>query len=187
MANFSASSLFAGVNAGVMNSYAILSNLYSDGITQKNLSKAMTNTTLLSSNYGTTFASYLAQNFGSIDKNNDGTLQSGEVETLMNQISSKGLTRAQVSQLGGMAGMSAKAQAAIMDHFNDMDTNHDGYVNSGEVQAYILQSKLENRKEKDLNRMINHTSLFYADENADDKTYSSLLSYKRLQDDDDDT
>ena len=35
MANFSASSLFAGVNAGVQNSYAILSNLYSGGLTLK--------------------------------------------------------------------------------------------------------------------------------------------------------
>ena len=69
MTNFSASSLFAGVNAGVMNSYAVLSNLYKDGLTQKNLSQAMTNTNLLTSSYGTTFASYLSQNFGRLDKN----------------------------------------------------------------------------------------------------------------------
>ena len=41
MAKLNGSSLFAGINAGVTNSYAILSNLYSDGLTQKNLSKAI--------------------------------------------------------------------------------------------------------------------------------------------------
>ena len=40
MSKLSGSSLFTGVNAGVANSYAILSNLYSDGLTQKNLTKS---------------------------------------------------------------------------------------------------------------------------------------------------
>ena len=182
MANFSASSLFAGVNAGVMNSYAVLSNMYSDGLTQKNLSKAMTNTNLLATQYGTTFASYLSQNFGRLDKNSDGTLSSKEVNNLMNQISNRGLSRDQVSTLGSMSGISAETQATVIDHFNDIDTNHDGYVSSAEVQAYILQSKIENRKQEDTNRMINKTSLFYGDEDKDDNS-TSLLSYKWLQDD----
>ena len=74
MSTFSASSLFAGINAGVTNSYAILSNMYSGGLTQKNLSQAMSNTSILTSTHGSTFASYLSQNFGTLDKNNDGTL-----------------------------------------------------------------------------------------------------------------
>ena len=183
MANLSASSLFSGVNAGVRNSYAVLSNMYSDGLSQKNLSKAMTNTTLLQSPYGTTFASYLSQNFGTLDKDGNGKLSEKEVNKLMDQISNKGLTREQVTSLGAMSGISANTQATIMDHFNEIDTNHDGYVNSGEVQAYILQSKLENRKQEDNQKMINRTSLFYGDDNADSKTYTSLLSYKWMQDD----
>ena len=182
MTNFSASSLFAGVNAGAMNSYAILSNLYSDGLTKKNLTQAMTNTNLLTSAYGTTFASYLSQNFGTLDRNGDGKLSDKEVNKLMNQMSSRGLTRDQVTSLGGMSGISASTQGTILDHFNEIDTNHDGYVNSAEVQAYILQSKIENRKQDDTTKMINRTSLFYANENASDES-TSLLSYKWLQDD----
>lgn len=182
MANFSASSLFAGVNAGVRNSYAVLSNMYSGGLTQKNLSQAMTNTNLLASPYGTTFASYLSQNFGTLDKNSDGKLSNKEVDKLMNQMTNKGLTRDQVSSLGGMSGISANAQSTILDHFTDIDTNHDGYVSSAEVQAYILQSKMENRKQKDINHMINKTSLFYGDDKKDDDS-TSLLSYKWIQED----
>ncbi len=182
MANFSASSLFAGVNAGVRNSYAVLSNMYSDGLTQKNLSKAMTNTTLLQSPYGTTFASYLSQNFGTLDKDGNGKLSGKEVDKLMTQMTNKGLSRDQITSLGGMSGISANTQSMIMDHFNDIDTNHDGYVNSAEVQAYVLQSKLENKKQEDNQKMINRTSLFYGDDKAD-STYTSLISYKWLQDD----
>lgn len=182
MANFSASSLFAGVNAGVQNSYAVLSNLYSGGLTQKNLSQAMTNTSLLASPYGTTFASYLSQNFATLDKNGNGKLSEKEVNKLMTQISNRGLTRDQVSSLGGMSGMSASAQSTVLDHFNEIDTNHDGYVSSAEVQAYILQSKIENRKQKDTNHMINKTSLFYGDDKKDDDS-TSLLSYKWIQED----
>ena len=61
MSKLSGSSLFTGVNAGVANSYAILSNLYSDGLTQKNLTKSLSNNSVLTSQYGTTFASYIAQ------------------------------------------------------------------------------------------------------------------------------
>lgn len=183
MSNFSASSLFAGVNAGITNSYAILSHLYSGGLTQKNLMSALTNQTVLTSGCGASFATYLTQNFSTLDKNGDGKLTEKEINKLTNQVAQRGLTRDQVSSLGGMSGVSAETQATILDHFTDIDTNHDGYVSSAEVQAYILQSKVENRKYEDQERMINKTSLFYADENADSKTSTSLLSYKWLQED----
>ena len=183
MSTFSASSLFTGVSAGVSNSYAILASLYSDGLTQTNLTKALTNTSLLTSSYGTTFASYLTQNFSTLDKNNDGTLSSSEIQSLITQISSRGLTRDQVTTLGSMSGVSTDTQAIIIDHFNDIDTNHDGYVNSSEVQGYIIQSKIENQKVKDTHQKISRTSIFYGDEDADD-TATSLLSYKWLQDSD---
>ena len=183
MSKFNATSLFTGVKAGAMNSYAILSNLYSDGLTRKNLSKALSDKNVLTSQYGTTFASYLSQNFANYDKNNDGILSATEVEKLMTQISTKGLTRDQVTSLGGMAGISSDAQATIMEHFSEMDTNADGYVSSGEAQAYVLQSKLQNQKIKDENKAIAHTSLFYGDDDGEDKMRSSLLSYKWMQDD----
>jgi len=183
MSKFNPSSLFTGVKAGAMNSYAILSNLYSDGLTKKNLTKALSDTNLLTSQYGTTFASYLSQNFGTYDKNSDGVLSADEVQKLMTQISAKGLTRDQVTSLGSMAGISADSQAMILEHFSEMDTNSDGYVSSGEAQAYVLQSKLQNQKIQDENKSIAHTSLFYGEDNAEDKMRSSLLSYKWMQDD----
>ena len=95
-------SLLTGIQAGMSNSYAIISNLYKDGVTQQNLVSAMGNTNLLMSTggMGATFASYLSQNFGTIDKNADGVIGSDEIQTIMGQMSAQGLTRQQIMQLG---------------------------------------------------------------------------------------
>lgn len=177
------SSLLAGIQSGMSGSYSILSNLYSSsgGLTKTNLASALTNSSVLTSGYGNTFASYLNTNFSTLDKNRDGTLSATEVQTLMNQISTQGLTRSQITSLGAMSGISSDMQGTILDHFNDIDTNHDGKVTSGEIQAYNLTSKMERRKVDDENKMIKNMSLFYGN---DDKEFSSsLLSYKWLADD----
>ena len=155
-------SLITGIQAGMSNSYAILSNLYKDGLNQNNLVEAMGNSTLLTSTggMGATFASYLSQNFGTLDKNGDGTLSTNEVQTLMTQIANQGLTRQQITQLGGMSGISADMQGTILDHFSEIDTNHDGKVTAGEIQAYNLTSKMAKRKVEDENTMIKNTSIF---------------------------
>lgn len=174
-------SLISGIQSAMSNSYSILSGLYKDGLTQNNLTEALSNQTLLTSGYGPTFANYLNQNFGTFDKNADGSLSADEVQKIMTQIANQGLTREQITQLGGMSGISADMQGTILDHFNEIDTNHDGKVTSGEIQAYNLTSKMENRKVEDENKMIKNTSIFYGDE--DKEFSSSLLSYKWLKDD----
>ena len=175
-------SLLTGIQAGMSNSYSILSNLYKDGITQNNLVEAMGNTQLITSTggVGSTFAAYLNQNFGTLDKNADGTLSSNEVQKLMTQIANQGLTRQQLTQLGSMSGISADMQGTILDHFAEIDTNKDGKVTAGEIQAYNLTSKMEQRRVEDENTMIKNSSIFYGDD--DKKFSSSLLSYKWLND-----
>jgi len=176
-------SLLTGIQAGMSNSYSMLSGLYKDGLTQTNLVEAMGNSQLITSTggVGSTFASYLNQNFGTLDKNSDGTLSANEVQNLMTQIANQGLTRAQITQLGSMSGISADMQGTILDHFTEIDTNKDGKVTAGEIQAYNLTSKMEKRKVEDENRMIKNSSIFYGDE--DKEFSSSLLSYKWLNED----
>ena len=177
------SSLVSGIQSGLSGSYSILANLYSKsgGLTQTNLAASLTNSSLLTSGYGTSFASYLSSNFSNLDKNKDGKLESNEVQTLTNQIATQGLTRQQISTLGTMSGVSADMQGEILDHFTDIDTNHDGKVTSGEIQAYNLTSRMERNKVNDENNMIKNMSIFYGDS---DKEFSgSLLSYKWLSDD----
>ena len=174
------SSLFSGINAGLSNSFSILSNQYTDGITIANLNKALTNTNVTNTAYGATFASYLNTNFNSVDANHDGKISADEVQKLMNNIATQGLTRDQITTLGTANGMTNSLQQTVLEHFNDIDTNHDGRVTSQEISAYGVNSQAEKQKTADKNRVINNMSLFYGD--STEKYEGSLLDYRYLDD-----
>ena len=148
------SSLFSGINAGLANSFALLSSQYSDGLTLENLNKALTNTNVTNTAYGSTFASYLTTNFNSVDKNADGTISADEIQQLMNNMATQGLTREQIMSLGASYGMSTSLQETVLSHFDDIDTNKDGKVTNQEINAYGVNSEIEKQKIEIICRFI---------------------------------
>lgn len=176
------SSLFTGINAGLTNSYLLLSNQYKDGLTLENINNALTNTNTNNVQYGTTFTSYLSNNFASIDKNNDKTISADEIQDLMNNIARQGLTREQIMMLGASTGMSTSLQETVLAHFDDIDANHDGKVTNQEINAYGVNSKLEKQKIADRNKMINNMSMFYSEGLTEYE--GSMLDYRYLDESD---
>ena len=174
------SSLFTGINSGLSNSFSLLSSQYTDGLTLENLNKALTNTNVTNTAYGSTFASYLTTNFNRVDSNHDGVVSADEVQKLMNNIATQGLTREQIMSLGASSGMSNTLQETVLTHFDDIDANHDGKVTNQEINAYGVNSQVEKQKVADRNRTINNMSLYYGD--SIDKYEGSLLDYKYLDD-----
>ena len=172
-------SLFTGINSGLMNSFTLLNGMYEDGVTLENLANAGTNSNFLTSAYGATFSSYLMNNFGTVDKNADGTISADEIQNLMGQMATQGLTREQIISLGGASGLSGSLQETVLSHFDDIDTNNDGKVTNQEIQAYGINSSLEKQKIEDRNRVVNNMSMFY-DVGADYE--GSMLDYKYLDD-----
>lgn len=174
-------SLFTAVKAGLTNSYNILSNQYTDGVTQENLYKSFSNPNMVNNMQGAAFSSYLSGNFANLDKNSDGTLSADEIQTLMTQMSQQGMSREQISMLGSASGMSGSLLETVLNHFDEIDANKDGKVSNQEIQRYGVTSALENQKIEDRNRMINHMSMFYGDSS---KEYEgSLMDYKYLSKD----
>ena len=173
-------SLFTGINSGLMNSFTLLNGMYEDGVTLENLANAGTNTNFINSAYGTTFSSYLMNNFGTVDKNADGTISADEIQNLMGQMATQGLTREQILSLGGASGLSGSLQETVLSHFDDIDTNNDGKVTNQEIQSYGINSSLEQQKIEDKNRIVNNMSMFY-DVGADYE--GSMLDYKYLDED----
>ena len=89
MANYGA---LSGIYAGLSNTYSVLANQYEDGVTLENILDAQgksSNANIVNSS----FASYLQNNFGSIDKNGDGKISADEMSTLTNTMSAQGLTK----------------------------------------------------------------------------------------------
>lgn len=175
------SSLFSGINAGLTNSFSLLSSQYSDGLTLENLNAALTNTNVTNTSYGSTFASYLTTNFNSVYKNGDGTISADEIQTLMNNMATQGLTREQIMSLGASSGMSSSLQETVLSHFDDIDANHDGKVTNAEINAYGVNSDIEKQKIEDRNRIVNNMSMFYGDDLTEYE--GSIMDYRYLDDD----
>lgn len=168
-------SMFTGINSGFTNAFAQLSGQYTDGITQENLNKALTNGNIVNNPYSATFASYMTNNFNSIDSNRDGVISAEEVQNLMGQMAAQGLTREQIISLAGSSGLSTSLQQTVLAHFDDIDKNHDGKVSNQEIQQYGVESDLEKQKTADRNRIVNNMSMFYDNETNYE---GSLLDYK---------
>ena len=177
------SSLFSGINAGLSNSFALLSSQYSDGLTLENLTSSLTNTNITNTTYGSTFASYLTNNFNSVDANSDGTISADEIQRLMSNMATQGLTREQIISLGASSGMSTSLQETVLSHFDDIDTNKDGKVTNQEINAYGVNSNIEKQKIEDRNRIVNNMSMFYGDDLTEYE--GSMLDYRYLDDDED--
>ena len=144
-------SMFTGINSGLTNAFAQLSGQYSDGVTLENLNKALTNTNYINNGYNTTFASYMTNNFNSIDSDHDGVISAEEIQNLMGQMATQGMTREQIIALAGSSGMSSSLAETVLSHFDDIDKNHDGKVSNQEIQAYGVESDLEKQKISDRN------------------------------------
>ena len=171
-------SMFTGINAGLTNAFSQLNSQYSDGVTVDNLNKALSNTNFINnSGMNATFASYMTNNFNAIDSNTDGRISADEIQKLMSNMATQGLTREQIVALAGSSGIGSSLQETVLNHFDQIDKNKDGKVTNQEIQVYGVESDLEKQKAADRNRLVSNMSMFYEVGTVDD---SSLLDYRYL-------
>ena len=170
-------SLFTGINSGLTNTFAQLASQYSDGLTLENLQTSLTNSNLINTQYGATFASYMTNNFSSLDRDGDGKISADEIQNIMSNMATQGLTREQIMSLGGASGLTTSLQETVLSHFDQIDKNKDGKVTNQEIQAYGVESDLEKQKIADRNRLVNNLSMFY---DSDTDYEGSLLDYRYL-------
>lgn len=170
--------ILSGITAGLTNTYSYLASQYPNGLTLENLTEArgkVSNSNILNQS----FASYLQNNFTSIDKDGDGIISSNEMDNLSNLISTRGLSKAELTQLyaSGSCGLSESTMTKILEHFDEMDTNHDGRITSAEISAYDINASRMAVEDEFNNRRATDMSVFYGSENSSTDTYN-LLSYK---------
>jgi len=175
MSTLNGQSLFTGIASGLNSTYSVLANASTDGVTLKSILAAKNNTALNNS-LNQTFASYIQENFSNLDTDKNGKLSSTELSNLTNMISTKGLTAAQLSQLGTATGMSTKTLEQVLEHFSTIDANHDGKVTTAEISAYNITASMEKKKTEFANKAADNMSVFYGSDTASSTT--SLLDYK---------
>ena len=173
------SNLFAGIYAGLTNTYAQLAAQNPNGLTLQGISDARANQdNLLTLNQS--FASYLQTNFTNIDKDDDGIISPDEMTNLTNMMSAQGLTRAELTQLyaSGTSGLSDSTIQDILEHFDDMDTNHDGRITQEEISAYSVNSARQEKVDEYAHKAATNMSVFYGSESSSDSDSYSMLSYR---------
>ena len=171
----------SGIYNGLTNTYSVLASQYKDkdGVTLENILEAQgksENANILNSS----FASYLQNNFATIDKNNDGQISSDEMSKLTSTMSAQGLTKEQFTQLAlsGNSGLSTATINNILEHFEDMDTNGDGKITSAEIAAYDVDSARQEKVDEFAYKAATNMSTFYGDESSSDPSSYSMLSYR---------
>lgn len=171
-------SLFEGITSGLTNTYSVLAQASQGKITLSSIAAAQSNSQF--ANYiNPTFASYIQTNFANLDSNHDGIIGSTEISKLTTSINVSGLTAAQLGQLGAASGLSANDLSQVLEHFADIDANHDGKVTAAEISAYKLKSAEDKKKTEFRNKAAADMSIYYANENTtNEPDSSSLLAYK---------
>jgi len=179
MANSNGSSLLTGIYAGLTNTYSYLASQYPNGLTLDNITEARTDSTK-TQYINPTFASYLQSNFAKIDADGDGIITSEEMTNLTNRMSAQGLTKEELTQMyaSGASGLSTDTINNILEHFDDMDTNHDGRITSSEISAYSVNSSRMEKEDEFNNKFASDMSVFYGSESSSTDGAYSMLSYK---------
>lgn len=173
------SGLLSGIYSGISNTYSFIAAQYTDGLTLDNLTAARTDMKL-SPSINQTFASYLQTNFNSIDNDGDGIISSDEMSNLTNSLSKTGLTKAELTQLfaSGASGISDSKMTEILEHFDEMDTNHDGKLTDAEISAYTVNSAKQEKMDEFRMKSASSMSTFYGDDSTSSSDTYSILSYK---------
>lgn len=179
MANLNGNSLLTGIYSGLTNTYSYLASQYPNGLTLENINEARADQKK-SQYINPTFASYLQTNFGSIDKDGDGIISSDEMTNLTNRMSAQGLTKEELTQMyaSGASGLSADTINNILEHFDDMDANHDGRITSEEIAAFNVNSSRMEKEDEFNNRFATDMSVFYGSESSSTDGAYSMLSYR---------
>ena len=174
----SGTSIISNISSGLSNTYSYLASLYpEDGVTYKNITAARNDTT----NYLTlnqSFASYLQNNFSTLDKDGDGKISAKEMTNLTNTISRSGVSKSELSQLAATGAYSSDMLSKILENFDDIDTNHDGRITSAEISSYTYSCNKQEMVDEDNYKKATNMSLFYGDDNASQPSTYSILSYK---------
>lgn len=179
MSNYAGNSLLSGIYSGLTNTYSYLAQLNPSGVTYDSISEARTDSKT-SLNVNQSFASYLQNNFANIDKDGDGIIGSDELTNFTNNLSRQGLTKAELIQLAasGASGLSTETLNNILEHFDDMDTNHDGKITSAEITAYGYESSKQEKIDEYNYQKATNMSTFYGDDTSSSVDSYSMLSYR---------
>lgn len=171
MANLIGSSLFSGAISGLNSNYLLLLN-GANGLSLENILNPDENALKYTVNQS--FRSYLMTNFNNIDMDGDGQITSKDMTNYTAKLKTQGMTYNELTQLcaNGSSSMSSLLDT-VLSNFNEIDTNHDGRITQGEINAYRINQEIKDIKEKYPKINPDKMSMFYETTSTQDSTDKS--------------
>ncbi len=171
MANLIGSSLFSGAISGLNSNYLLLLN-GAKGLSLENILNPDENALKYTVNQS--FRSYLMTNFNNIDMDGDGKITSKDMTNYTAKLKTQGMTYNELTQLcaNGSSSMSSLLDT-VLSNFNEIDTNHDGRITQGEINAYRINQEIKDIKEKYPKINPDKMSMFYETTSTQDSTDKS--------------
>ena len=169
MANLIGSSLFTSAISGLNSNYLLLLN-GGTGLTLDNILHPKDDAVKYTVNQ--TFRSYMMNNFSSIDVDGDGKITTNDVDKYVTKLKTQGMTYQELTQLcSTSSGSMSSLLDTVLSNFNEIDTNHDGRITQGEINAYRINDEIKDMKEEYPKIDPSKLSLFYEPEvSNNDKT-----------------
>lgn len=172
MANLIGSSLFTGAISGLNSNYLLLLN-GAQGLTLDKILHPDNDSIKYTVNQN--FRSYLMTNFNTIDTDGDGKISTKDVDKYVMKLKTQGMTYQELTQLcGNSTGSMSSLLDTVLSNFNEIDTNHDGRITQGEINAYRINDDIKEMKKEYPKIDPEKMSMFYDTqvnntENASDK------------------
>lgn len=168
MANLVGSSLFTSAISGLNSNYLLLLN-GATGLSLENILNPTEDTIKYTVNQS--FRSYLMTNFSSIDMDGDGEITSEDISNYTAKLQTQGMTYSELTQLCSSSSSSMSSLLdTVLSNFNEIDSNHDGRVTQGEINAYRIDQEIQDVKEKYPTIDPDKLSIFYDSSSTSDET-----------------
>lgn len=159
MANLIGSSLFTGAISGLNANYLLMLN-GANGLSLESILNPDSDAIRYTVNQ--TFRSYLMTNFNQIDLDGDGLITTEDMTNYSAKLRSQGMTYNELSQLCVSGGSSMSSLLdTVLSNFTEIDTNHDGRITQGEINAYRINQEIKDVKDKYPRIDPTQMSMFY--------------------------
>ncbi|MGD9580665.1 MAG: EF-hand domain-containing protein [Vampirovibrionia bacterium] len=168
--------LFSNAQYGINRVFSLLKEDDSNGLTKSSLTDLSSMTA-----YDYPFAQLINSNFTTLDTDNDGVISVEELNKMITNMQSKGMTKEQLLSLSAMQGVSGTEESkemlsTVIENFSQVDTNGDGCVSQNEIDAYMMNKEIDDKKEKLTEVKDTDMTTFYADETETNDAINKALS-----------
>lgn len=176
MANLIGNSLFTGAISGLQSNYLLLLN-GSKSLTLDNILHPQSDAVKYSVNQS--FRGYLMTNFNNIDMDGDGKISANDMTNYTSKLKTQGMTYNELTQLcANGSGSISSLLDTVLSNFNEIDTNHDGRITQGEINAYRISQEKKDIKDEFPQIDPTNMSMFYETKTENTKTASSDTNNK---------